>query len=131
MAALSKYYSDIMKSNAVTCAHVLHPDTSCSYFLVKTLFTTIFRVSQFFFPIYFVSIQFDVQFFFVQNYRKDPTITSMSLVFSFVILQLPMLANYKNLTKEKLYDVLEIFVSSVLVGGSTVYVAFSIVCFLS
>lgn len=42
-----------------------------------------------------------------------------------------MLANYKNLTKEKLFDVLEIFVSSVLTGGSTVYVAFVMICLLS
>lgn len=50
---------------------------------------------------------------------------------SFIILQLPMLANYKNLTKEKLYDVLEIFVSSVLTGGATVYIAFLMICIFS
>ena len=55
MAALSKYYSEIMKSNNVTCAHVLHPNKSCTYFLLETLPITLFRTSQFFIPLYFVS----------------------------------------------------------------------------
>lgn len=55
MAALSKYYSEIMKSHNVTCSDVLHPDTSCTLFLLKTLPITFFRVTQFFVPLYFVS----------------------------------------------------------------------------
>lgn len=55
MAALSKYYSEIMKNHNVTCAYVLHPDESCTYFLLKNLPITLFRVSQFFVPLYFVS----------------------------------------------------------------------------
>lgn len=51
--------------------------------------------------------------------------------YSGYFLQLPLFANYKNLTKEKVYDVLKVFVSSVSVGGSTVYVAFLMICFLS
>lgn len=121
MAAMSKYYSDIMKSNRVTCARALHPDSSCSHFLVKTLFTTIFRTSQFFVPLYFVSSS--SRFVWIQC--MDSNTKSLSLS------QLPMLANYKNLTKEKLFDVFEIFVSSVLTGGSTVYIAFLMICFLS
>lgn len=60
MAALSKYYSEIMKSNNVTCAYVLHPDTSCKFFLAKTFATTVFRVSQFFVPLYLVSVAFEI-----------------------------------------------------------------------
>ncbi|XP_031619736.1 uncharacterized protein LOC116338537 [Contarinia nasturtii] len=97
MAALSKYYSEIMKSHNVTCAYVLHPDESCTYFLLKTIPITLFRTAQFFVPLYF----------------------------------LPMLANSKNFTKEKLYDVLKVFVSSVIAGGSTVYGAFLSICLLS
>lgn len=42
-----------------------------------------------------------------------------------------MVANWKNLTKEKLYDTLEIFVRSVLTGGATVYIAYLMICTLS
>lgn len=57
MVALSKYYSEIMESNSVTCAHVLHPNTSCTYFLLETLPITLFRTAQFFVPLYFVSVK--------------------------------------------------------------------------
>ncbi|XP_055324798.1 uncharacterized protein LOC129579145 [Sitodiplosis mosellana] len=97
MAALSKYYSEIMRNHNVTCAYVLHPNESCSWFLIKTLPITIFRVSQFFVPLYF----------------------------------LPLLANSKKLNKEKVYEVLEVFVSSVVGGSFTVYIAFLTICLLS
>lgn len=64
MAALSKYYSEIMKIHNVTCADVLHPDESCTFFLLKTAPITLFRTAQFFVPLYFVSV---VVFFFFKD----------------------------------------------------------------
>lgn len=113
MAALSKYYSEIMKNHNVNCAYVLHPSESCTYFLLKNLPITLFRVSQFFVPLYFVS-----GFFFFKFQIKNGS----NLKFKYF--QLPMLANSKKLNKEKVYEVLEVFVTSVIGGASTVRLIF-------
>lgn len=128
MVALSKYYSEIMKSNNVTCAHVLHPNTSCTYFLLETLPITLFRTAQFFVPLYFVSVK--------QQWKNIYKKAKMSWIQShkcshIELLQLPMIANSKNLTREKLYESLEVFVSSVITGGATVYIAYLMICTLS
>lgn len=128
MVALSKYYSEIMKSNSVTCAHVLHPNTSCTYFLLETLPITLFRTAQFFVPLYFVSVK--------QQWKNIYKKAKMSWIQShkcshIEFLQLPMIANSKNLTKEKMYEALEVFVSSVITGGATVYIAYLMICTLS
>lgn len=55
MAALSKYYSEILIGNKVSCAYVLHPTTTCNRFVLTHIPLIIFRTGQFFFPLYFVS----------------------------------------------------------------------------
>lgn len=120
MAALSKYYSEILKTNNVTCAQILHPNTSCTHFLLENLPITLFRVGQFFVPLYFVS-GFDHFHFFAGVSKKW-------MIFD---LQLPLLANTKTLTKEKVKETVKTFVRSVIAGGSTVYIAYLTICLLS